>query len=217
MIDVTLIILLFKMNTSHVVDNLSQRFCQLIVEWYSFNKLAISHEDHPLGCYIPKKRSGHDGYVQIEISQKQAEVCKEPWTFDNNKKHVFLHVVAKKAACGSLPKNRSELHVSHLCNQRNCFNHEHLVIENATINNSRKGDHSPYVILEGLGGNGTTFVVVACNHVPQCIMPKIYQDKTKYNVVRGICPSINLPSSTNFIDTKEEPTKNFKSWYILRN
>lgn len=59
-----------------------------------------------------------------------------------------------------------QLHISHLCDNRRCFNPDHLTAERAIVNNSRKGCPGP--ITCSVHGH---LIVDLCPHTPRCIRP----------------------------------------------
>lgn len=74
----------------------------------------------------------------------------------------LLHIVSFVAKTGSNPDG----HVSHLCDNRKCFNPSHLVDEPPAQNNGRKGCPGP--IFCSVHGH---CIADLCQHRPRCIRP----------------------------------------------
>jgi len=58
-------------------------------------------------------------------------------------------------------------HVSHICDNRRCFNPDHLADETAQVNNSRKNCTGPIFC-----SVHHHLIVDLCQHLPQCIRPE---------------------------------------------
>ncbi|KAK7394070.1 hypothetical protein QQX98_013150 [Neonectria punicea] len=113
------------------------------------------------GCWLSKSSANRDGYCQITTlkSSQPGRRGQRPVAF-------LLHKVSFVAHNNRNPA--AGAHVSHLCDNRRCFNPEHLVDESPQLNNGRKNCIGPVFYSDH--GN---FVFSACppSHSPPCIRP----------------------------------------------
>jgi len=112
------------------------------------------------GCYIPLKKPRNDGYVRFSITRGSTLTALGKLT---GEKTFYVHQLAWYACNRAMPKGTRE-QLSHLCSDSRCFNIEHLVIEDAISNNSRKNCQ---VMATCPCSCNHTFLV--CKHDPSCI------------------------------------------------
>lgn len=136
-------------------------------------QLAVQNSStDEFGCRVPKvgtfglagarKGKANTGYPQVVLRQKRHNhntltkrktLRKLGVIYHNNKpRRVCLHVLAFYRSSGQLPENH-KFDISHLCHNRLCFNHAHLVREEHEANWKRMGC---------IGG-------AECKHEPQCL------------------------------------------------
>lgn len=118
-------------------------------------------EINTLGCWLFNGSLNGDHYGQI-------------WTKPNSKlsqtgrsaqKAFLLHIISF-ISLGQPYNNRA--HISHLCDNRNCFNPGHLVEESPAVNNSRKNCIGPNV------HQRDKVYSSLCTHTPPCIRKHVY-------------------------------------------
>jgi len=96
-----------------------------------------------------------DGYSQVQ--QKN-------FASTGRKRNLLGHILALRAAGRDAP--REGQHASHLCDQRNCFEQQHIVVESVQANNLRKGCPGDVACTH------CTEIAYHCPHVPKCIRKK---------------------------------------------
>lgn len=87
----------------------------------------------PEGCRIwhgPTKSRTRAGKIYGYLSIKLPR--------DEKRKNRYAHRLAFMAANNMLEADLGSLHVSHLCHNTLCVNKNHLSLESATVNNSRR-------------------------------------------------------------------------------
>src|SRR4051794_2892901 len=100
------------------VSKISVEYCNFLVDEYK-NSLQVEPEDHPLGCWIPKKVPRKDGYVRINIDMDCFEHAGIT-DCDSKALDVYLHLISFKAKTGDIPDGKTK-HVSHRCGIPACF------------------------------------------------------------------------------------------------
>jgi hypothetical protein len=120
-----------------------------------------SSTDNSIGCWLFNGSRNTDGYGQIFI-KKNSDVNQ---TGRSAQTAVLIHKVSWMAANGQNPPARHQ--ISHLCDNRTCFNPDHLCAELAIVNNSRKG--CPGEIACSVHHH---VIVNLCPHSPRCIRPE---------------------------------------------
>ena len=110
------------------------------------------------GCLLFNGSTNTDGYGQI-YTKPNALVRS---TGRAAQRAFLLHIVAFVAHHGQ-HGFETENHISHICDMRNCFNPDHLVLESAQANNARKGCPGNIVC------EGCNLVVYLCPHFPGCV------------------------------------------------
>jgi hypothetical protein len=116
--------------------------------------------DNSTGCWLYTGSQNIDGYCQV-WAKKNADLHK---TGRGAQSGFLLHIVSWVASNPGVP--HIGRHISHLCDNRTCFNPAHLVCENAQANNSRKGCIGPITC-----SDHGHIIVDACKHRPRCIRP----------------------------------------------
>lgn len=122
---------------------------------------ANTSTDNTIGCWLFNGSKNTDGYGQIFI-KKNSDLNR---TGRTSQTAVLIHKVSWMAANGQNPG--AGHHVSHLCDNRACFNPDHLCAELAVVNNSRKGCAGE------IACSAHHHVIVnLCPHSPRCIRPE---------------------------------------------
>jgi len=111
-------------------------------------------------CWLYTGSQNNEGYCQI-WAKKNEDLHK---TGHASQTAFLLHVVSWVASNPGL--QHVGRHISHLCDNRSCFNPAHLTCESAQLNNSRKGCIGPITCTD----HGH-IIVEACKHRPRCIRP----------------------------------------------
>ena len=136
---------------------LGQRRAQAIIAEKMRDPLTEYPEDGT-GCILFGGSLNNDGYGQVQ--KKKNSVLHVP---GRNLTSWAIHRVAYVAKTGQDAAG----HCSHLCDRRRCFNADHIVDENASQNNARKGCAG--VIICGFHHHP---IVDICTHEPKCIRPE---------------------------------------------
>lgn len=122
---------------------------------------SSSSTGNSVGCWLFNGSKNTDGYGQIFI-KKNSDIAR---TGRSAQTAVLIHKVSWMAANGQNPP--AGYHVSHLCDNRACFNPDHLCAELAVVNNSRKGCPGEIACSEH-----HHVIVNLCPHSPRCIRPE---------------------------------------------
>lgn len=141
---------------TNYLQALGQQRAREIIE----SKRRAARVDNFTGCWLYQGSTNNDGYGQV-------------WAKANHNLHLtgrsaqsafLIHIVSFVAQHGrDVTPGR---HVSHRCDNRRCFNPEHLMDESAQVNNSRKGCAGP--IACSVHGH---IIIDLCSHIPRCIRP----------------------------------------------
>jgi len=141
-------------------------------------RLSNCEVDNFTGCWLFNGSTNNDGYRQVEFLRSPfwfatlantSELCKVFTKRNADLQRTgraaqtafLLHVISYIAANGA---HRTDRHISHLCDIRNCFNPDHLVSESPQLNNDRKGCAGPiYCSVHG------HLIVDLCSHSPNCV------------------------------------------------
>ena len=110
-----------------------------------------------LGCMTTTASTNTDGYSQVWFKPKSLEKD----SGRSSQKAFLLHIIAFIAFNEVYDPG---MHVSHLCDNRRCFNPKHLVQESPQVNNSRKNCLGEIHCARG-------HVHPVCRHQPRCIRP----------------------------------------------
>lgn len=110
-------------------------------------------------CWLFEGSKNTDGYAQVFMKPNS---CLK-FVGRKAQKAFLLHIVAQLSKS---EQNQTTDNVSHLCNERACFNPDHLVNESPKNNNSRKG--CPGTIF----CNHCSMISYICPHSPECIRDK---------------------------------------------
>ena len=152
----------------------------------------------PLGCWLFTGSKNTDGYGQV-FAKKNSNINA---TGREVQTAWLLHILAYLAVNGHAPQQ----HCSHLCDNRACFNPDHLVDESVEENNRRKGCWGDILCPE----HGHA-IVQFCSHSPRCIRPPmtaehvtccltlrdIALEHTSQPGLRGLFTSSSRPSSSS--------------------
>lgn len=100
----------------------------------------------------------------MQISVKSNRAIRERRTGRGSQTQYLLHKISFVATMGR--SARPGMQISHICDNRRCFNPDHLVEESPEDNNGRKGcpgniycpDHN-------------WMIAALCRHQPECIRP----------------------------------------------
>jgi len=120
-----------------------------------------SSDDNSTGCWLFTGSKNNDGYGQV-FRKKNSELH---LTGRASQTTFLLHVCAYLARTGLGINGQA----SHLCDNRSCFNPDHIMDEPPQVNNSRKG--CPGQIICGFHHH---IIVDLCPHRPTCIRPERY-------------------------------------------
>jgi len=120
------------------------------------DKRRGSSSTNALGCWEFSGSVNTDGYGQI-FAKKNSNLLARGRA---SQTAFLLHIVSFLARNGRSPSQ----HCSHLCDNRKCFNPDHLVDEAAQVNNSRKGCWGDILCPE----HGHP-IVIFCAHAPKCV------------------------------------------------
>lgn len=141
----------------------SQEVGVIRAEQIVLSKKRLHSSTNTLRCWLYTGSVNTDGYGQV-------------WTKPNSmfnhkgrraQKAFLLHILAFISAGNCYD---STLQVSHLCNNRSCFNPAHLIQESAAVNNSRKNCEGPNIIVALPRVTRSN-----CAHEPPCIREYVFR------------------------------------------
>lgn len=108
-------------------------------------------------CWLFTGSTNTDGYAQVWTKPTNSRQ-----TGRRAQKAFSLHVLSAVAKTrANIPLG---MHVSHLCDRRNCFNPDHLVVESPQYNNARKNCAGPIFC-----SKHQHLIVDTCTHTPRCL------------------------------------------------
>ncbi len=123
-------------------------------------KFWESSADRSTSCVIVSKVPNKQGGYAV-LGSGEGKITAHEFAYFMRKKHHYFERVSQ------LENSSEVLQVSHLCGQARCVNPNHLCLESAKVNNSRKGCLGLVTCL----GCGTS--MSACTHHPRCVTSAI--------------------------------------------
>jgi hypothetical protein len=117
---------------------------------------SMPFETNSRGCHLFTGSRNTDGYGQKFLKPNS----KLHQTGRSAQSAYLIHHLS--AVAHGILDGMNAGHVSHLCDQRSCFNPDHLCVETARENNSRKG-------CPGTLKCQCDHIVFTCPHFPACI------------------------------------------------
>lgn len=137
-------------NTRQRVDynSLSQEEAQGLLA-----RFESSARRNSIGCRLFGGSKNNDRYGQIQQRGRGPT---------GKKRNLLAHIVALRAKGTWIPLDRDH-QASHLCDNRECYAEDHVVVETHLVNNSRKGCPGD-IKCECCGS-----LCFKCPHKPKCI------------------------------------------------
>jgi len=160
--DLSIVMSNISRNAIYLADEITIADARQIVE-QKRNQYCTTNE---IGCWLFAGSLNTDGYGQVfkkvnSTAHLTGRTCQ---------KAILIHKLSAYAyGLWTGNPDGDNRQISHLCDVRNCFNPDHLIMESALANNERKGCPGKIgVICECCGQSR---YVVICPHLPPCIRP----------------------------------------------
>jgi hypothetical protein len=125
--------------------------------WQKIVEKSIKEGDGD-GCWIYPNKPNPKGYVQVSLDKANIKAYT----------HKLAFMFKNPTAINNLPNSRKD-QVSHLCHNPACCNPEHVVLEAAATNLSRRNCPILLEDVECPCGCKHRFALNYCSHKPRCI------------------------------------------------
>ena len=147
-----------------MVTNFGMARCQQFIQ-DELNNLETHHIDLIRGCWITTHSLTHEGYARRSKLTNQALQRREDGLPPIGREHVtvYLHKIAYTSVHGqNIPAG---LQSSHLCDNPNCFNPDHIIAETGIENRARRFCNG----VIRCPHHNYSIVLDLCDHQPQCM------------------------------------------------